>query len=49
MGGAIAYIVTALVLKIPEPFLPPEYLALNQNPAKQIPRLTRILYNGIVE
>lgn len=49
IGGTIAYILTAIVLKLAEPFLPPEYLALNQNPDSQIPLITRILYGGIVE
>lgn len=49
IGGTIAYIVSACVIKLVEPFLPPEYLAINQNPANQIPLITRILYGGIVE
>lgn len=49
IGGAIAYIISAITLKLAEPFLPPEYLALNQNPANQIPLVTRILYGGIFE
>lgn len=48
-GGVIAYIISASSLKLAEPFLPPEYLALSQNPANQIPLITRILYGGIVE
>ncbi|MEM9926451.1 MAG: hypothetical protein AAF915_22310 [Cyanobacteria bacterium P01_D01_bin.50] len=43
IGGTIAYIVSACALKLVEPFLPPEYLAINQNPANQIPVITRIL------
>ncbi|AFY55476.1 CAAX amino terminal protease family [Rivularia sp. PCC 7116] len=49
IGGAIAYIFSAIILKLTEPFLPAAYLALNQNPDVQIPLLTRVLYGGIVE
>ena len=49
IGGVIGYIITAITLKLAEPFLPAEYLALSQNPGSQIPLLARILYGGIVE
>ena len=49
LGGVVAYTISTFLLKISEPFLPPEYLALNQNPAKQIPMIFRILYGGICE
>lgn len=49
IGGTIAYVVSACVLKLVEPILPPEYIAINQNSANQIPLITRILYGGIVE
>ena len=49
IGGIIAYTISAITLKIAEPFLPPEYITINQNPANKIPVITRILYGGATE